>query len=83
MTSPWGPRPEALRSRAILERISDRLGLPVAAFFPDEAEPDEALAQAADLVTAFMAIGSVAARRTCLAFVRAASTRSSDTPGTP
>jgi hypothetical protein len=54
-----------------LERIATALGVPVATFFPDEAQPDTALAQAADLVIAFAAIVNPAARRTCLAFVRA------------
>ncbi|MCJ2055235.1 hypothetical protein MKL09_01565 [Methylobacterium sp. J-048] len=63
--------PEADRSAAMLERIADTLHLPVAAFFPDEFERSETVEQAADLVTAFMAIETVAARRTCLAFVRA------------
>ncbi|SFL26407.1 hypothetical protein [Methylobacterium pseudosasicola] len=64
-------RPETDRSAAMLERIADTLRLPVDAFFPDKPEPGETVAQAADLVTAFMAIETVAARRTCLAYVRA------------
>ncbi|KNY20530.1 hypothetical protein [Methylobacterium sp. ARG-1] len=71
MTQPVCRHPEADRSAAILERIADTLHLPVDAFFPDERAPGETVAQAADLVTAFMAIETVAARRTCLAFVRA------------
>jgi hypothetical protein len=54
-----------------LERIAEALGVPVATFFPDGSEPDMAFAQVADLVIAFAAIASPAARRTCLAFVRA------------
>ncbi|MDP4004544.1 hypothetical protein [Methylobacterium sp. NEAU K] len=73
MRRPLDLKPETVRGEAMLECIAGRLSLPVAAFFPDEAEPGEAVAQAADLVTAFMAIDSVAARRTCLAFVRAMS----------
>lgn len=45
--------------------------MPVASFFPDADRPDAAIAQAADLVSAFVAIENPAARRTCLAFVRA------------
>ncbi|MCJ2122868.1 hypothetical protein [Methylobacterium sp. J-077] len=71
MTQPVHGHPEADRSAAMLERIADTLRLPVAAFFSNEPEPGETVVQAADLVTAFMAIETVAARRTCLAFVRA------------
>ncbi|MCJ2091184.1 hypothetical protein MKK67_01490 [Methylobacterium sp. J-072] len=71
MTPPVHGLAEADRSVALLDRIADTLRLPVAAFFPDEIEPGETVAQAADLVTAFMAIETVAARRTCLAYVRA------------
>ncbi|CAM3090048.1 hypothetical protein JHFBIEKO_3173 [Methylobacterium mesophilicum] len=71
MTHPVHGQPETDRSGEILERIAGTLRMPVAAFLPDEPEPREAVAQAADLVTAFMAIETVAARRTCLAFVRA------------
>jgi hypothetical protein len=39
----------------------------------DEECPDAAITQAADLVSAFVAIENPAARRTCLAFVRAMS----------
>ncbi|MGH1570131.1 hypothetical protein ACRAWG_05040 [Methylobacterium sp. P31] len=49
------------------------LGVPVTAFFPEADRPDETIAQTADLVTAFAAIENPAARRTCLAFVRAMS----------
>ena len=45
--------------------------MPVASFYPDADRPDAAMTQAADLVSAFVAIDSPAARRTCLAFVRA------------
>ena len=61
----------ASRSEVMLERIAEMLRLPVASFSPAAPAPNEAVAQAADLVTAFMAIETVAARRTCLAFVRA------------
>jgi hypothetical protein len=71
MTQPVHGLSEMDRSAAILDRIADTLHLPVAAFFPDEPEPSEIVVQAADLVTAFMAIETVAARRTCLAYVRA------------
>ena len=57
--------------RDALERIASTLGVPVAIFFPDEDQPDLAMIQTADLVAAFTAITSPAARRTCLAFVRA------------
>jgi hypothetical protein len=67
------PRAESARSGKTLERIATALDVPVASFFPDEAAPDEAIVQAADLVTAFVAIQNPAARRTCLAFVRAMS----------
>ncbi|MHB2210482.1 hypothetical protein [Methylobacterium sp. CM6257] len=66
-------RPETARSADSLERIATVLGVPVTAFFPEADRPDETIAQAADLVTAFAAIGNPAARRTCLAFVRAMS----------
>ena len=64
------PCPEPARLE-VLERLATSLGVPVAAFFPDASLPDSALVQAAELVTAFAAIASPAARRTCLAFVRA------------
>lgn len=67
------PRPDTARSRDALERVARTLGVPVTAFFPDEARPDAAITQAADLVSAFVAIENPAARRTCLAFVRAMS----------
>lgn len=65
------PRRQTARSEDALERIAGTLGVPVAAFFPDADAPDPALAQAADLVAAFVAIDNPAARRTCLAFVQA------------
>ena len=52
-------------------RIAGILDVPVATFFPDADQPEMAIIQAADLVTAFVAIENPAARRTCLAFVRA------------
>ena len=64
------PRPAPAR-RDALERIALTLGVPVATFFPDEDRPDTAVVQAVDLVAAFSTIASPAARRTCLAFVRA------------
>jgi len=68
------PAPE-LRSapacRDTLERVARALGVPVATFFRAEDQPDTAVVQVADLVCAFGAIASPAARRTCLAFVRA------------
>ena len=64
------PRPVPAR-RDALERIASTLGVPVTIFFPDEEQLDLAMAQTADLVAAFTAIASPAARRTCLAFVRA------------
>jgi hypothetical protein len=67
------PRPETARSRDALERVARTLGVPVTNFFPDEECPDAAITQAADLVSAFVAIENPAARRTCLAFVRAMS----------
>jgi hypothetical protein len=67
------PRPDTARSRDALERVARTLGVPVTTFFPDEECPDAAIAQAADLVSAFVAIENPAARRTCLAFVRAMS----------
>ncbi|MBP1180733.1 hypothetical protein [Methylobacterium sp. PvR107] len=67
------PRPETARSRDALERVARTLGIPVTNFFPDEECPDAAITQAADLVSAFVAIANPAARRTCLAFVRAMS----------
>ncbi|GJE47595.1 hypothetical protein GOFOIKOB_0620 [Methylobacterium tardum] len=67
------PRPDTARSRDALERVARTLGVPVTTFFPDEDRPDAAIAQAADLVSAFVAIENPAARRTCLAFVRAMS----------
>ena len=65
------PPPETDRSRDNLARLADVLGVPVSAFSPETAGQDEAILQAADLVTVFAAIENPAARRTCLAFVRA------------
>ena len=64
------PRPAPAR-RDALEGIAHTLGVPVATFFPSDDQPDTAVVQTADLVAAFVAIASPAARRTCLAFVRA------------
>jgi hypothetical protein len=60
-------------SREILARIAEKLGVPVATFFPDQARQDAAITEAAQLVAAFAAIENPGARRTCLAFVRAMS----------
>ncbi|MBE7202715.1 MAG: hypothetical protein INR70_33635 [Parafilimonas terrae] len=65
------PLPEAARPRDNLTRLADVLGVPVAAFSPETDGQDEAILQVADLVTVFAAIDNPAARRTCLAFVRA------------
>lgn len=68
------PDPQAspgAASKDALYRIAGILDVPVASFFPDADRPDAAIAQAADLVSAFVAIENPAARRTCLAFVRA------------
>ena len=65
------PMPETARTRNDLARLADVLGVPVTAFSPESDEQDEAILQAADLVTIFAAIDNPAARRTCLAFVRA------------
>ncbi|WP_457106567.1 hypothetical protein [Methylobacterium sp. P5_C11] len=54
-----------------LTRIARILDVPVASFYPDADRSEMAISQAADLVTAFVAIDNPAARRTCLAFVRA------------
>lgn len=62
---------ESVRSQDTLERVARTIGLPVTAFFPDEGRPDTSSDQAADLLVAFVAIENPAARRTCLAFVRA------------
>ncbi|MGU3667590.1 hypothetical protein ACLBX9_25680 [Methylobacterium sp. A49B] len=62
--------PEPAQPEA-LERIARTLGVPITSFFPDRDQSDMTVAQAADLVAAFAAITSPAARRTCLAFVRA------------
>jgi hypothetical protein len=62
---------ESVRTQDTLERVARTLGLPVTAFFPDEGRPDTPINQAADLLVAFVAIENPAARRTCLAFVRA------------
>ncbi|SDO12666.1 hypothetical protein SAMN05216360_11530 [Methylobacterium phyllostachyos] len=72
-----GPAPspasasEMARARDSLARLAKVLGVPVSAFHPVAGEQDEAIVQAADLVTEFAAIDNPAARRTCLAFVRA------------
>jgi hypothetical protein len=66
-----GSTPAPSGAHHTLNRIADALGVPVASFFPDSDGPDAATAQAADLVSAFAAIDNPAARRTCLAFVRA------------
>ena len=63
--------PETMRSQAILERIADALCMPITALVADRAAEAESITQAADLVTAFLEIEGVDARRTCLAFVRA------------
>ncbi|AIQ92170.1 protein of unassigned function [Methylobacterium oryzae CBMB20] len=63
--------PPGAASKDALYRIAGILDVPVASFFPDADRPDAAIAQAADLVSAFVAIENPAARRTCLAFVRA------------
>jgi hypothetical protein len=63
--------PEAARPRDNLKRLADVLGVPVAAFSPETDGQDEAILQVADLVAVFAAIDNPAARRTCLAFVRA------------
>jgi len=70
---PYAPRPmpETPRTRKDLARLPDGLGVPVTAFSPESEEQDEAILQAADLVTIFATIDNPAARRTCLAFVRA------------
>ena len=65
------PLPDAARIRDNLARLADVLGVPVSAFSPESEEQDEAILQAADLVTIFATIDNPAARRTCLAFVRA------------
>ena len=65
------PPPGAACATDALSRIAGILDVPVASFFPDANRPDAAITQAADLVTAFVAIESSAARRTCLAFVQA------------
>ncbi|MBN4092840.1 MULTISPECIES: hypothetical protein [Methylobacterium] len=65
------PVPGAARTSDALSRIAGILDVPVASFYPDADRPDAAMTQAADLVSAFVAIDSPAARRTCLAFVRA------------
>ncbi|MCJ2068439.1 hypothetical protein MKK75_06380 [Methylobacterium sp. J-030] len=65
------PRQAAARSRDNLARLAHVLGVPVSAFSPEAEGQDEAILQAADLVTVFAAIDNAAARRTCLAFVRA------------
>ncbi len=62
---------ESVRSQDTLERVARTLGLPVTAFVPDGGRPDTPINQAADLLVAFVAIENPAARRTCLAFVRA------------
>ena len=72
-----GPAPspasaaEMARSRDSLARLAEVLRVPVSTFHPVVGDQDEAIAQAADLVTEFAAIDNPAARRTCLAFVRA------------
>ncbi|MEL6060990.1 MULTISPECIES: hypothetical protein [unclassified Methylobacterium] len=72
---PQGPAsallPEAARARDNLARLANVLGVPVSAFSPATDGQEEAILQAADLVTVFAAIENPAARRTCLAFVRA------------
>ena len=62
---------EMVRARDSLARLAKVLGVPVSAFNPAVGGQDEAIVQAADLVTEFTAIENPAARRTCLAFVRA------------
>ncbi|MGH1587132.1 hypothetical protein ACRBEV_00760 [Methylobacterium phyllosphaerae] len=64
------PAPSPGRQDA-LTRIAGILDVPVASFYPDADQSEMAIIQAADLVTAFVAIENPAARRTCLAFVRA------------
>jgi len=74
---PQGPAPspaplsEADRTRSNLARLADVLGVPVSVFSPGIDGQDEAILQMADLVAVFAAIENPAARRTCLAFVRA------------
>ncbi|MCJ2064832.1 hypothetical protein MKK63_19265 [Methylobacterium sp. J-088] len=63
--------PGTARTRNDLARLADVLGVPVTVFSPETEGQDEAILQAADLVTIFAAIDNPAARRTCLAFVRA------------
>ncbi|WP_267358264.1 MULTISPECIES: hypothetical protein [unclassified Methylobacterium] len=65
------PMPETARTRNGLARLADVLRVPVTVFSPETEGQDEAILQAADLVTIFAAIDNPAARRTCLAFVRA------------
>ncbi|MCJ2087389.1 hypothetical protein MKK88_15550 [Methylobacterium sp. E-005] len=65
------PLPDAARIRDNLARLADVLGVPVSAFSPEQQGRGEAVLQAANLVTVFSAIENPAARRTCLAFVRA------------
>lgn len=65
------PLAEAARIRTSLSRIAKVLGVPVSAFFPDAVGQDDTVLQMADLVTVFAGIENPAARRTCLAFVRA------------
>ncbi|MEE7502320.1 hypothetical protein ACLBXO_11400 [Methylobacterium sp. C33D] len=65
------PSPATACASDALSRIAGILDVPVASFYPDADRPDAAMTQAADLVSAFVTIDSPAARRTCLAFVRA------------
>lgn len=75
--SPQGATPspacllEPVRTGDNLRRLADVLGVPVSAFSTATNGQDEAVLQVADLVTDFAAIDNPAARRTCLAFVRA------------
>ncbi|MEE7494047.1 hypothetical protein [Methylobacterium oryzae] len=68
---PRAPAPAAACATDALSRIAGILDVPVARFYPDAERPDAAMTQAADLVSAFVTIDNPAARRTCLAFVRA------------
>ncbi len=63
--------PDSARTEDQLACIAKALDVPLASFFPDKDRQNEAIRQAADLVTVFAGIENAAARRTCLAFVRA------------
>ncbi|MCJ2132638.1 hypothetical protein MKK69_00890 [Methylobacterium sp. J-026] len=62
---------DSARTEHTLACLAKALDVPLASFFPDKDRQDEAVRQAADLVTVFAGIENAAARRTCLAFVRA------------